>query len=561
MKEENEEFYEKPKAVVEMEENSDTGKAKKRIKEKKEQNIKQANKKFFIKYAVFLIVMLLITAGAIYFSIKQNKKEPEQEKKEEIIDTSKPESTDKKYGINAYDETYNENAITIKRYAGNDQLVEETYGAGEYVQIEGLLDKDLQSSINKRLKETAKNLKEGNRRTFSNVTANFSNILSVDIFNEDNKRESINIDLSTGEDIPLESVFVSSAPLNSLIMEGTYKRLAWDKLESNYETLMGTLDMNKVDTTQYEDTAMQVINNYKAKGKDLKFYITNTGITIFGLTDPSMFISDNKNPGIDIEFLEHREDIAIYKRYLTQKSIYENDSLGQKGLIVFTNNIYDNKYSYNLAYGKEGNVFIEEAFFFYADDATKNQKLYGEIKKYFENIANEDKQRIENETESDKGAFYQKEINVSKVTAEGLEFYGATINEYQATCDKEYFKDEAFKDYIKMSTGPRADIGLNGFDPYFKDEYPNLNISDKKQSTAYFDNDGNFIGNTQEEAISKLKQNQPPANEPIPENQNIPANESNTSNEQTDVNITNTNTNESTVVVVNSTNGAGTTTQ
>ena len=52
---------------------------------------------------------------------------------------------------------------------------------------------DIQDNINKRLKETAKKLKEGNRRTFSQVTGNFGNILSVNIYNEDYKREEINV--------------------------------------------------------------------------------------------------------------------------------------------------------------------------------------------------------------------------------------------------------------------------------------------------------------------------------------------------------------------------------
>jgi len=543
MSNKKEETEEKPKAVVEMEENSDKGKAQKRIKEKKEQNAKEANKKFIIKYIVFLVIIVLITIGAIFLSINNLDKNLD-EVTTEMLDTSKPIATDSKFSVNSYADTYNENSLNIKYYAGNDQLVENTYGGEEYAQIEGLLDKDIQNSINTRLKETAKKLKEGNRRTFSQVTANFSNVLSVNIYNEDYKRETVNIDLSTGNDIEIEDVFVSSAPLNSLIMEGVYKSLAWDKLYENYEKNEGSLDMNKVDTSQYEDIALKVVNNFKAKKGNIKFFITAEGVTIYGITDQNMFMSESENPGISIEFLGHREDVAIYKRFLSNKSIFENDSIGAKDIIVFTNNIYDNKYLYNLTYGQEDNIFIEEALIFYEEEAAKNKKTFEIIKKYLTNKANEDKQRIKSETNSNSGMFYQKEINLWK----SGNYYCTTITEYQATCDGKYFKDEAFKDYAKMKNGPRADVGMNGFTEFDKDEYPNLQISKVKTTEMYFDLEGNFIGTTQEEAKSKLNQNEP---EPTPEESNTESTDMNTN---TTLNEENTSTNDNSNTIENEVN-------
>lgn len=106
------------------------------------------------------------------------------------------------------------------------------------------------------------NLKGNSRYVYSNVTANFGNILSVSIY-ADKKTEYINVDLNTGKDIKFEEVFVSSAPINSLITEGVFKALAWDKLDSNYEKFGGILDMDKVDASNYEDIALMVVNNYK----------------------------------------------------------------------------------------------------------------------------------------------------------------------------------------------------------------------------------------------------------------------------------------------------------
>ena len=503
MNNKKEETEEKPKAVVEMEENSDVGKAKRKIKEKKEQNTKEANKKFIIKYIVFLVIIVLITTVAIYFSINKIT-EDIQENEIEIMDITKPTAKDSKYAIDSYAETYDENSLKIKYYAGNDQLVENTYGGEEYAQIEGMLDKDIQNSINTRLKETAKKLKEGNRRTFSQVTANFGNILSVNIYNEDLKRETINIDLNTGNDIYIEDVFVSSAALNSLIMEGVFKSLAWDKLFENYEKNDGSIDMNKVDTSQYEDIALKVVNNFKLKGKAVQFYITTEGVTIYGITDQNMFKSNNEDSGIGVDFIGHREDVAIYKRYLTNKSIYENDSIGAKDIIVFTNNIYDDKYIYNLIYGQEDNVFVEEALLYYEQEKSKDNNTFEIIKKYLINKANEDRQRIKSQTKSELGVFYQKEINIWKQE----NYYCSSVTEYQATCEFSYFKDEAFKDYAKMKNGPRADVGLNGFIEYDKDEYPNLQISKINTTELYFDLEANYIGTTEAEAKAKINQNE-----------------------------------------------------
>lgn len=125
MKDKKEGTEEKPKAVVEMEENSDIGRAKKKIKEKKEQDAKTANKKFFIKYIVFIFAIIILTAGAIYFSIKQLNKEEGFNQAEVIDIISKPIAEDSKYGIYSYSETYDVNSINIKYYAGNDTEITE----------------------------------------------------------------------------------------------------------------------------------------------------------------------------------------------------------------------------------------------------------------------------------------------------------------------------------------------------------------------------------------------------------------------------------------------------
>lgn len=521
------ETEEKPKAVTEMEEKSDAGKAKKRMEEKKENSIKEANKKFIIKYIIFIICIAGITAGAIYYSIMQLNKKEESIEVEETVE-KKSDAEDSIYAINSYAETYNNNAITIEYYGSNDiQNANINDIRAEYVQIKGLLDKNVQDNINKKLKETAKKLADGNRKTDSYVAANYSNVLSVLIRNQDDKVEPLNFDLKTGNEIKIDDIFVSSAPINSFIMEGVFKKLAWDKLFKNYDEYQGTLDMSKVDTSEYEDKALKVVNNYKENKEKIRYYFSHDKLYIYDILDNDMLTDKSLEKNIEIEFLGHKDDIAIYKRFLTSKSIYENDGIGIKNLIVFTNCKYDEKFMFNLSYGKENNTFVEEALVVYDGEVIKDQKIFDEIKKYFIDLSNEDKQRVKSQTESDKGVFYQKEIAISKIKEDQEEFYSALINEYQAKCDLSYFENEAFRDYIKMNNGQRADVGLNCFYIEDRNTYPNLQISETKKSELYFDLNGKIIGTTKAEALEKIKkekaqtQEQAPAPTPAPDNNTI----------------------------------------
>ena len=504
MSEKKEETEDKPKAVIEMEENSDKGKAKKRIKEKKELSAKEANKRFLIKFLVYVLILVIITGVAIYFSIKfLNKKEITDDITETKV--TKYAAEDSKYGIQSYDETYDENSITFKYYDSKDNLKEDRNWDAEYIQINGLLDKSIENSINDRLKSTAKNMKDGSKKIYSGVTANFGNIISVCITNYEGKKERLNIDLTTGKDISIDDVFVSSAPINTMIMEGVYKTLAWTELYSRKEEdWFDSVDMDKINTSEYEDIALKVVNNFKKQKENLQFNISCSGITIDGITDPKIFKKyDNDETSITINFINYKEEIAIFKRFLTDKSIYENDSIGRKNVIVFTEakNI---DYFDTLKYGKiQDNIFMDEELLSYYDKEKVNEKAIKSIKEYMVNIEKEDEKLLVSQTNNNEGVFYIKEIILYYYD----NLFHVDIRYSKATCDISYIKEFGFRDYIEMTNGERADVGLNMF---YKGEgednkNTNLKIENPEMSQLYFDIYGNFIGNTKEEAEEKLK--------------------------------------------------------
>lgn len=172
-----------PKALRQNEEN----------KKAKQEDSNKTNKKFIIKFSIFVVVLLLITGGAIYFTIKYLN-EPNKENQEEISvsEETKQKAEDSKYAIKSYAETYDTNSLKITKYYDIDGKITTELETGisnasyntciEYIQIDGLKDKNIQQSINDRLKQESYNLKD--KYVYPQVTANFANVLSVNIYND-----------------------------------------------------------------------------------------------------------------------------------------------------------------------------------------------------------------------------------------------------------------------------------------------------------------------------------------------------------------------------------------
>lgn len=475
------------------------------------EEIKEGNKKFIIKFIIFLLILILITALAIFFTIRYlNSESTENILENEVeVEETKKVAEDSKYAINSYTETYNTNSIKITKYYDTDGKLttEDRYTDNNYqyniqfIQIDGLKNKDIQSKVNKKLKQVAYELKD--KFVYTNVTANFSNILSVQCFNDNGQVNTINIDLSTGEDIPLEKVFVSSATINSYLSEGLYKTLAWQNLEVVDGEEVNN-DMDNVDTSEYEDKFIMIINNYNKAKNNLKYSIYPSKISIYGLIDKNILDAEiYEQTSIDINLIDHIKEVAMYKRYLTKESIFENDNIGLKDIIVLTGYAQQEKYMTRISYGKiSNNIFTEEVLF-------KNLDKDDEIEvciKYIEKLSEEQKATLKNQAYDNKGYFFQREYNIYDDSEN--DYYVINTYSYQAVCSISYFENEAFKDYINLNAIPRANIGLMGFSEYMKEDFPNLEILEGKAEDYYISKSGEFLGNTKEEANKKIKKQQ-----------------------------------------------------
>ena len=532
----NAENLEIPKALQNKEINNDTkNEANKRTtttevkKDMTNENEKNNNKKFKKFYIVFVVVLLLITIIATYITIKYIDSSSNQmnEEKEELIENDSDETSeiakrkaeDEKYALRKYSETYNENDLIFNDYIDingevklrkdiPDIIIREKYIG--FIQIDGLKDKQVQTKINNLLKEKSYSF-EKDKRVGTSITANFSNVLSVIVSCYDGRGDTqneihLNIDLSTGNEIPFEEIFVSSAPIKSILAEGMYKTLAWETKgkNTNEENWEENYDISKADISDFEDKSIILAKKYEKEKGNIKYSLYFDKIIVYDLLNG---ITDKEDRTITIDFVDHLEDIAIYKRFLTEDSLFENSDIGLKNIIVCeypkVYGIQDviNEIPLNIGFVSD-KVYMEDFFECYISDTNANTK--NKITKYLQDFSNDTKKRISNN--SNNGLIFQRIMYLNR--SRDNSYYYVELMEVNATCTIDYFKDLAFKDYIKLKLEPRADAGINIFsdEEFAKKRYPNLTVNNLREGKyLYFSLNGEYIGDNEEEAKRKTK--------------------------------------------------------
>ena len=271
---------------------------------------------------IFCIICILITLGLILYKnieIDNDDFSSDNTVLDENINKKDVEGIDLKG-------TYNQNDLKIeeKRIA-RDKI--EIF----YYQIDGLKDITIQSKINNELehlalncyKEKIKNLNEVINVNVNMVnTGNFANTISFETTYvakiDDNEEgfyqgfKGINFDLTTGEEIPIEKLFTSDVPIEEILRKSSYYSLIQNNLEDN---LSG--DMIVADYGDIEDDIALFINKYK-KGQ----------IDQFNFSPKYIYIYYNDDSTITIDMGRYAKYIAVYNRYLTDKTIFETSDIG-----------------------------------------------------------------------------------------------------------------------------------------------------------------------------------------------------------------------------------------
>ena len=297
---------------------------------------------------IFSIICIIITFLLIIYDNIEIKEKEEETKQEELVTEKDVQGVD-------YNGKYNQNDLIINEENYSEDKIEILYH-----QIDGLKNKTIQNSINEKIKDTAFNIYKDkvddleqveNISVVVTVRGNFANTLSMyisyyakKIGNDDEYYKDIktlNFDLTTGEEITIDKLFTSDAPVEDIFRKTMYY---WIVSERSEQTLQGNCIVE--DYGDIEDECAEYVMKYK-KGQ----------ITQFNFSPTHIYLCNPDGTFMLIRIEDYYEYIAIYNRYLTDESIFENDNIGLKQLYNFVDR--ENRKFYYSKYEQTDNYYID----------------------------------------------------------------------------------------------------------------------------------------------------------------------------------------------------------
>lgn len=283
---------------------------------------------------------------------------------------------DKKYAVE-YDEMYfiNDIEISEKNYISGDFIKEETYGDTKYyeenatyIQIDGLKDEEVEKEINQRIRnEVFEILAIQDNHKIKTVDmyshANFSNILSLQIYyrffndkgyeeNATSGRKYFNIDLSTGNDIKFEELFLDGVSVKNILSECIYsgqqyaegyfeygqyvlKETGKDLYEYDYSTR--DEEFKKLGLMTYEEWESWYIKSNFEENAAKVMYELSKGNIDFYIDQYSISLISNDAFYYSINLRKNLESLALYKRFMKDETIFDNKHIvAEEGMCGFS---------------------------------------------------------------------------------------------------------------------------------------------------------------------------------------------------------------------------------
>lgn len=501
------------------------------VDDKPKQDEKQNKDKLKIIILIIITVLALgITLSILtYRYLKINQQTGKDSLNNNDITASKNETKDNQYLV-SFKDMYTQNPLTVNDENYSKAATSKT-GRVEvnYCQISGLKDKNLQEKINNEIKENAfyytdKITAKQEYNSYTDVLGNFSNILSIStnvyVYEKDNivldQVIYLNYNLATGEKIQFLDLFAANTPMNSIIYDMEYERLAWeigDDVEFYSDEWLKATNMDNRDTSEYEDTILKVINKYKALDKaQINFGVTPNKILL------QLPVGDNgKEISYTMQLYRYIDYITMYKKFLTNKEIYEskpkvqflvfNDFLGYtpEYYKIESDNLFISVLSYIDGEYKE-EIEKEEIQSFSQSAVDMKNEL---MEKFKNNILKQVKQYAS--THKNKGymARFYPYCSVDKYSNEyGGEtlIYVSLVGEVEEM-NIDYYDENAFRLLAKQNVRPRASIddALVGRLDYENKNINSLIYNENWEETgllnlnAYYTLDGKLVANSYEQ--------------------------------------------------------------
>lgn len=448
----------------------------------------------FIVIAVMVTTALIMTNKAGSFTDVSSGEEKNKSNHERVIGTKK-------------NQKYNQNDLKIIYQDTN-------YEGLEYktLRINGLKNKEIENKINKELEEIEDEIRkklvsasgeQENAYLSSNVNANYSNILSVTFYGSKsdsnyvpqiNIEKFLNYDLTTGNKIKLEDLFLPGTDIDLYAQNDIYKQKLYDSFSK--KNIFFNPDYWQSGELQYvldevdEIDFIKQYNKYKNSKKD--FYITTTGIGIY-------YSKDGNYGDVYIKYMDCLDNLVVYTKFLTKESIFERDDIGLKDLYVCSSVVDQNDQSVylikdlatNLRIDARINVWTSEGYNeleFFKNTLAKLKAELIEKKEEYIKIANENKDKYYFVgIVYDINRYYPKTLLSSYGEEKDIEEDKFIVYEQEKTYSvsmqdfSNWFEDKLIQNY----TGNRYTLDYQLYIPISDEEKAKCDIKEKTSSIIY----------------------------------------------------------------------------
>lgn len=448
----------------------------------------------FIVIAVMITTALIMTNKAGSFTDVSSGEEKNKSNHERVIGTKK-------------NQKYNQNDLKIIYQDTN-------YEGLEYktLRINGLKNKEIENKINKELEEIEDEIRkklvsasgeQENAYLSSNVNANYSNILSVTFYGSKsdsnyvpqiNIEKFLNFDLTTGNKIKLEDLFLPGTDIDLYAQNDIYKQKLYDSFSK--KNIFFNPDYWQSGELQYvldevdEIDFIKQYNKYKNSKKD--FYLTTTGIGI-------SYSKDGNYGDVYIKYMDCLDNLVVYTKFLTKESIFERDDIGLKDLYVCSSVVDQNDQSVylikdlatNLRIDARINVWTSEGYNeleFFKNTLAKLKAELIEKKEEYIKIANENKDKYYFVgIVYDINRYYPKTLLSSYGEEKDIEEDKFIVYEQEKTYSvsmqdfSNWFEDKLIQNY----TGNRYTLDYQLYIPISDEEKAKCDIKEKTSSIIY----------------------------------------------------------------------------
>lgn len=448
----------------------------------------------FIVIAVMITTALIMTNKAGSFTDVSSGEEKNKSNHERVIGTKK-------------NQKYNQNDLKIIYQDTN-------YEGLEYktLRINGLKNKEIENKINKELEEIEDEIRkklvsasgeQENAYLSSNVNANYSNILSVTFYGSKsdsnyvpqiNIEKFLNYDLTTGNKIKLEDLFLPGTDIDLYAQNDIYKQKLHDSFSK--KNIFFNPDYWQSGELQYvldevdEIDFIKQYNKYKNSKKD--FYLTTTGIGI-------SYSKDGNYGDVYIKYMDCLDNLVVYTKFLTKESIFERDDIGLKDLYVCSSVVDQNEQSVylikdlatNLRIDARINVWTSEGYNeleFFKNTLAKLKAELIEKKEEYIKIANENKDKYYFVgIVYDINRYYPKTLLSSYGEEKDIEEDKFIVYEQEKTYSvsmqdfSNWFEDKLIQNY----TGNRYTLDYQLYIPISDEEKAKCDIKEKTSSIIY----------------------------------------------------------------------------